>query len=102
MRPLTDRPDERFIPGAAFSTDEAEPRLLHIESSAEHSDGLIVSFAGIDDRDEAAALRGVSLDIEAGDFVSVFGTSGSGKSTLLYLLGMLMEPTRGSYRFDDR
>jgi 16S rRNA processing protein RimM len=65
VRPLTDRPDERFVPGAAFSTDEAEARLLHIESSAEHSDGFIVSFAGINDRDQATALRGVSLTIDA-------------------------------------
>lgn len=48
------------------------------------------------------ALRGVSLDLEAGDMMSIIGTSGSGKSTLLYLMGMLMEPSRGSYRFQGK
>jgi putative ABC transport system ATP-binding protein len=48
------------------------------------------------------ALRGVSLHIGSGDFLSIVGTSGSGKSTLLYLLGMLLEPTRGTYRFQER
>ena len=51
--------------------------------------------------DEAfAALKGITLDIHAGEFVAVMGLSGSGKSTLLSILGGLSHPTSGTITVD--
>ncbi len=46
-------------------------------------------------------LKGIDLDIEKGDFVSIMGSSGSGKSTLLNILGLLDEYDLGAYTLDD-
>ncbi len=51
---------------------------------------------------EVRALRGLSLDIDRGEFVSIMGTSGSGKTTLMDILGCLSRPTSGSYHLNGR
>ena len=47
-------------------------------------------------------LRGISLNINAGEYLGILGTSGSGKSTLMYIIGLLDTPTSGQVLFDGQ
>lgn len=61
-----------------------------------HLDGIIKRF-NIGTENETEVLHGISLDVHAGEFVSIVGESGSGKSTLMNIIGLLDHQTEGEY-----
>ncbi|MCY3414747.1 MAG: ABC transporter ATP-binding protein [Candidatus Heimdallarchaeota archaeon] len=64
--------------------------------------GLYTIYEGLEGAANVVALRGLSLTIEPGEFVSVVGTSGAGKSTLLRTLGGLQKPNAGTIKYYGR
>ena len=60
-----------------------------------HMQGICKSYRLADE--DVPVLRGINLDIERGEYLSVLGPSGSGKSTLMNIIGCLDVPTEGEY-----
>jgi ABC-type glutathione transport system ATPase component len=98
-RPGRDAAEAHGRPGRAAGTEAAEP------------DGPLITVRGVErtyrrprtslrrPAPEIRALRGIDLDIEAGQRFGIVGESGSGKSTLIRLIAGLDQPTAGSIRF---
>lgn len=66
------------------------------------SEKTVLSLRGIEKEYKTSygylqALKGIDMDMQEGEFVSIMGRSGSGKSTLLHILATILTPTKGSY-----
>ena len=60
----------------------------------------VTRTVALPDGEDLHILRGVNLDVAAGEHVSIVGRSGTGKSTMLNIIGLLDAPTSGTYELD--
>lgn len=67
VRPLTDDPENRWFPGAEFSSDTDPPAPYTVAEAAPYRDDLLVRFVEVRDRTSAEALRGTSFTIDAAE-----------------------------------
>ena len=65
-----------------------------------HTENLCFSYTDSEGKKESPALKGISVDIQKGEYVAVLGHNGSGKSTFAKLLNLILEPTEGTLVID--
>lgn len=65
-----------------------------------HTENLCFSYTDSEGKKESPALKGISVDIQKGEYVAVLGHNGSGKSTFAKLLNLILEPTDGKLVID--